>query len=53
MNGARPFPVFCPGIHWEEEVPLLGRGVMRDGGWNCQWRAKVGSVETWSFGWLN
>ncbi len=23
---------------------------MRDGGWNCQWRAKVGVSETWLFG---
>ncbi len=53
VNGARLFPAFCSGTHWEDGFPLRGVMIMREGVWNCQWRAKVGSVESWLFGWLN
>ncbi len=43
-NGAWPFPIFLPGAHWEDGFLLIGIGVMRDGGWNCRWRAEVGGV---------
>ncbi len=53
MNGAWPFSAFCSGTHREDGFPLIGEGFSREGVWNCRWRAKVGSVEMWLFGWPN